>query len=453
MTTPKKKPGRKRKHFPGPDGNPVFGLSRRPSDGRWRVIGTNTTFTEPNEYRAIARFLSMQRGDEPEHWLQFAAQPRSADPLADFNAPLTRIEGQVKEFSTAELWSWFAEQIRESPKQVAAMTGIEEIGYLDNLKPPAPLPSFEELEQVWMKHARCSVLQRKKVLRAWRDFVETSEVGGLGDISKKAVLEYQDEVHARIIARKDGTEGPLSGKQQAHLFTGIRRLLKFNEERAVEDNVTDTLKKSLAYMYALKPSEKQNNPDPKPIEIEDWKKLLAAAQGQDRAMVLLMLNGAFYIQEAIRLQWDDIKNGCIVTHRQKRGECVRVCVLWQETIDALAEVEQKCPSIFTTYLGLPIKACGAQRRFKNLAIKAGLAVADDSGELKPTVTGSQPRDGAATAAAEANVNSDLCKILRGHACGIDDHYVKRNPKMVAPACGAVQTKYMSDTVALCIKAA
>jgi integrase len=170
-------------------------------------------------------------------------------------------------------------------------------------------------------------------------------------------------------------------------------------------------------------------------------------------MILLMLNGAFYIQEVIRLKWDDINNGCIVTHRQKRGERVRVCVLWQETIDALAEVERKCPGIFTTYLGVAIKACGAQRRFTNLAIKAGLAVADKSGELKPTVTGSQLRDGAATAAAEANVNSDLCKILRGHACGIDDHYVKRNPKMVAPACAAVRAKYMSDIEAMSIEAA
>ncbi len=59
--------------MPGPDGNPVFGLSRRASDGRWRVIGTDITFTEPNKYRAIARFLSMQRGEEPAHWLRFGA--------------------------------------------------------------------------------------------------------------------------------------------------------------------------------------------------------------------------------------------------------------------------------------------------------------------------------------------------------------------------------------------
>jgi integrase len=349
----------------------------------------------------------------------------------------------VAELSEAELFTWFADQIRERPKYVAAQTGIEEIGYLDNLKPPAPLPSFEELENIWMKHARCSGLQRKKVRRAWCDFVETAEVWELRDITKKTILEFQDEIHTRIITRKDGTEGPMSGSQQAHIFSGIRRLMKFNAERAVEDSVIDVVKKAHGYMEAWKPSESKRNLNPNPIEVGDWRRLLAAAEGQDKAMLLLMLNGAFYIQDVIRLRWDAIKDGCIVTHRKKKGECVRVCVLWQETVAALKEIEQIGDFIFTTYMRLPIKVCGAQRRFRKLAIKAGLAIADESGELKPTVTGSQLRDGAATAAASANVNSDLCRILRGHACGIDDHYVKRNPQMVGPACEAISRAYMT----------
>jgi integrase len=445
MTTAKKKPGRRANHHEF-NGKRIEGLARRPSDGRWRVIGTNITFTEPSEVRAIAKYYALKSGKQPEQWLRIVpGQPNHPDPLENFSSPLSVDEAKVQEFTETELWVWVAEQIRERPKYVAACTGIEEIGYLDNLKPPAPLPSFEELENVWMKHARCSELQRKKVRRAWEDFVETAEIRGLPDINKKTIVEYQDEVHSRIIARKDGTEGPMSGSQQMHLFTGVRRLIKFNAERAVEDNVTDTLNKTLGYMQAWKPSESKKNLNPNPIEQADWKKLLAAAEGQDKAMVLLMLNGAFYIQEVIRLEWDDIKDGCIVTHRKKRGECVRVCVLWPETIEALKSLERIHDRIFTTYLRLPIKACGAQRRFRNLAIKAGLCVAGDDGELKPTVTGSQLRDGAATAAASANVNSDLCKILRGHGCGIDDHYVKRNPKMVAPACGAIYDAYVRDS--------
>ncbi len=52
-------------------------------------------------------------------------------------------------------------------------------------------------------------------------------------------------------------------------------------------------------------------------------------------MNLFMLNGAFYIQEVIRLEWADINNGCIVTNRAKTGDCVRICVLRRETTEAL----------------------------------------------------------------------------------------------------------------------
>ncbi len=89
-------------------------------------------------------------------------------------------------------------------------------------------------------------------------------------------------------------------------------------------------------------------------------------------------------------------------------------------------------TIFTNYT-LLLQASSAQLRFSQLAIKAGLSVVDADNELKPTVTASQLRDGAATAMASGNVNSDLCKIFRRHACGIEDHYVKRNP-MSATKC-------------------
>jgi len=39
------------------------------------------------------------------------------------------------------------------------------------------------------------------------------------------------------------------------------------------------------------------------------------------------------------------------------------------------------------------------------------------------------------------VNSEICRLLGGHRSGIQDHYVQRNPKMVAPACDAVYAHY------------
>src|SRR3954463_8495189 len=52
----KSKRGRKPEHHRRPDGSYVQGLARRPSDGRWRIIGTDITFTEPDESLAVHRF-------------------------------------------------------------------------------------------------------------------------------------------------------------------------------------------------------------------------------------------------------------------------------------------------------------------------------------------------------------------------------------------------------------
>jgi hypothetical protein len=77
-------------------------------------------------------------------------------------------------------------------------------------------------------------------------------------------------------------------------------------------------------------------------------------------------------------------------------------------------------------------------RFNELAELAGV----------PHVTGSQLRDGAFSAAVEANVSEVLCNILVGHSNGMADHYVRANPRMVAPACAAVAAHYMAPAVEL-----
>jgi integrase len=186
----------------------------------------------------------------------------------------------------------------------------------------------------------------------------------------------------------------------------------------------------LGYLALLSPSETTVSIDPRPIEVADWKKLLAKAQGDDRAMVLLMLNCAMYLQEVIKLQWSDVREGCLVTHRAKTGKCVRVAVLWKETLDALVEVARRGPFIFYNYAGVPLGIKGAEKRFRDLRNAAGVGV-----------TSSQLRDGAYTAAVEANVTSNLCQLLVGHRSGIADHYVKRKPTMVAPACTAIYIAY------------
>ncbi len=57
----RKKAGRKRKPYVAANGDTINGLSRV-KDGRWRVIGTQIRFTEPDAQRAIDRFRELSDG-------------------------------------------------------------------------------------------------------------------------------------------------------------------------------------------------------------------------------------------------------------------------------------------------------------------------------------------------------------------------------------------------------
>jgi integrase len=400
------KTGRKQKHFIDPaTGKPVVGLSQRPSDGRWRIIGSQTTFSEPDVAKAIAKFKQLTSSHDPDK-LALESIDRQMHPYADKLHPI---------------WRYFAQQIADKPQWVAEATGLEWIAYGPTLKEPAKQPTFQELRKLWEDHATCSVEQMKKVRTAWDHFAEATDANNLRDITSKLAVEYRDVLHA----------SGYGGKTQSHIIAGIRRVLTNAKSRAIAMKEVST---ALTYLELLEPSEEAESADPKPIEVADWQKLYPAAEtAQDRALLLLCLNGAFYIKEAIDLEWSDVQNGCIITNRQKTGRCIRVCTLWKETQDALAAIERKGEKVFYTYQGLPIKACGAHRRFADIRDKAKL----------PHVTGSMLRDGAYTAAVESGASFQFCQLLAGHKCGMADKYVKRNPKMVAPACQAIYAKYIA----------
>jgi integrase len=426
MKSPQSKTGRKRRHHDASWGETIVGLSHQP-DGRWRVIGTPIRFTEPDERKAVARFRALERGDdEPTVHLELeaanVAPVLSLKPTTGTDGKPTHRTGKVIAAATEqELFAWFAEQIRIRPKQVAAMTGIEEIGYLSRLVKPEPLPTFAYLETLWSEKFSKSAEQRRKVLACWREFVKTTGIKGLEEITAPVVVAYRDAEYAK------GT----SGKSQQNTFTRIRRFLSFAMSRAV---AVEELSRCLAVLALLTPNKTTRSLNPKPIALAAFQALLAKADDEDRAMLLLMLNCAMYCAEVVRLKWEDFEGDTLVSHRQKSGECVRVAVLWKETLDALAKLPRKRDWLFLSYAGSPLGTKGAEKRFRKLRRAADLK----------GVTSSQLRDGALTAAAKAKVDERTCKLLAGHSSGISDHYVKRDPSMVAPACDAVRAAYFAN---------
>jgi integrase len=426
MNTIKRKVGRKPQNYVTSSNETINGLMRQP-DGRWKIIATGQRFTEPDENLAIAHFyrltgqglarlngyVVMHAGDE--NWPEFDSA--TSVRITCYNEDQQWAEVNVPE---AFIWAHVRKELLRNPIYVAERVGIEQLGYLSKLDVPEKVPSLDDIEAAWKDHAKCAVEQVRKVLRGWQDFRKTTKITKIEDVTPSVVVAYQDDVHGRN----------LSGKQQQHIFNSIRRIISFAKGRAMAITV---MAKVHSFLSILKPSESATTLDPKPIEIAEFNAILAKATGEDRAMILLMLNAALYIKEAIRLEWIDIKDGCLVTRRMKTGECIRVAVLWPETLEALAQVQRVGPHIFRNYTGKRLGISGAQMRFNNLTDLACV----------PHVTASQLRDGSYTACVQANVTSDLCKLLVGHRSGMADHYVQRNPKMVAPACEAIYQHYFA----------
>jgi len=300
-------------------------------------------------------------------------------------------------------------------------TKIEELAYLSNLKPSTQLPNLDVIAETFRRHNLSVAVEKRLVLAAWTKFIKLTGIKGIDDITAEVAIGYQDKIHKLGYA----------GKSQSHLFNRVRTILRFVQRRAV---AVDAIAKALTSLSLIRASETTTSRNPEPITVPAFSALLAAADAEDKAMILLMLNAALYLQEVVALRKPDIKDDRhLISHRKKKGKIVRIAVLWPETIKALEALPNNGDAYFYSETGLPLTISGAEKRFAKLRLKAGAVAA--------STTASHLRDGAATAAAEAGVSEEICKMLEGHSTGIRDAYVKRNPMMVKPATDAVYKHY------------
>ena len=404
MTNPISSPrvGRPKAAYKSSDGKYYPGLRHR-SDGRWdaKVNGKTVTFTQPDERRAISHFIEM------------------TDRLAAAGQRLEENNWtEQKHISLEQLWRYVTEQIRTRPIWVAKQTGIEQIGYLDSISPPEPIPTPMELGELFVQFGKCKIEQRRKVQKYWLNFVDETGISSAREITDKLAVKYMDAVHER----------GLGAKEQQHIFGGVRRIISFAISRAIAVKDLSAIQMYLRLMKADGVSKKSN---PDPISVTDFRAMLAVSDGQNKAMLLLMLNCCLYAGEVYRVKWDELKNGVFVSRREKEGKNVRCAKLWKETVAALDNVPIKCEYVFSTFLGKPLQHFGVFDRFEAMREKANCL------HVKP----SHLRDGAYSASVAANVSFPLCQLLAGHSCGMADAYVLADPAMVAPASEAVYRKY------------
>jgi len=322
-----------------------------------------------------------------------------------------------------EVWPWLRKMILERPQHVAERTGIVEIGYLADLPRPKPSPTLQEIGRLYFDRASITQHERQKSRKFWNEFSDVVGIQTVKELTAERASAYSDYIF--------GAEQ--SATYVKHRFGKIKTILHFALRRGVASQEIRNALDACAVLVAPKATVL----DPHPISRDHYHKLLNAADPQMKAMLLLALNACLYAKEVCDLRWTDLdlKNGVLLADRGKTGVC-RVAVLWGRTIKALQALPTRLESPFVSIQGSPQNANILTKAFRRLRAQA---------EVPQDVTFGNIRDGAYTNAVQgAGVQFQTVQVLAGHRVGMSDHYVKRNPSLVADACKAIEKSYFGD---------
>jgi integrase len=335
--------------------------------------------------------------------------------------------GQVPEDA---FYSTVRKLIFQDPTRFAERVGIPEIGYLQDISPPAASATLAKcLEHYESKRKKPSDDEMRKMRQHWEFFVKhVKPAKKLRDVSEENLNQWVD----RAFLEYDDGEG--SPKTVHHRLKRVFTVLNYCKTKNIDSVNCERL------LEAIRAVELPdlNHENPNPISIDEFHKLLKAANGTIwESMLLTMLNLCYYPVDIRTLTTKaiDLEKGVVIFRRAKKNT-TRVGVLWDRTRSALSDWMKKSNAtdyVYLSNLGTPFTAQGLRNSFRRLRKGAGLGT---------NVTMDQIRDGAYTAAIQGTESEKQAKIIAGHKfAGETDAYVKRQPQMVADACRAIEKFY------------
>ena len=452
MTTPHKKAGRKGKPFlcHWDNDRPVHGLYHLP-DGRWRVTATGARFTEPDHRLAVEHFYRLTGGSAieqligqpgPTFTMGAAEQPGKGMVLSRMGVglgsaalvktatgfeptgPKSGVESLHFDLDCPEVWHWVRLQVLDRPLYAASQTGIEQLGWLSDVKRPVPAASLVSLGLTYFTHSAVSRDELAHSKAQWGEFVKVAKALGVVTVDGiDHALAHKYEAYV------DGKG--LAPKSRLHRYRKVRSILHFNIKRG---NSIEQCRKALDVLAMLE--VKDAHPlDPTPISPADFQAILGeavkAGDATFAALLLLSLNGALYGGEAAAVRWDEIDfaTGGFVSRRSKTGVS-RIAVLWPSTLAAIQPLARDRDEIF----------CTGVRSYVSHSVGVRFNKYRDAAGVKD-VTFSWIRDASYSTAMQA---TDFAKaeLLAGHRLpGTADAYLRRNPQLVAAACAAIARAY------------
>lgn len=407
---------------------PVVGLILR-ADGRYAAHeNRNKTFGRDRD-SAIRKFRAWQARELKESVI---LECDGGDLIPELVEPVAvRDIIEDRQFIRYDLpsnafWDKMRQVLHENPKLAAEKTGIEELAYLHDLKPPAPSIPLDDLLDLYLTKQLSADWKRQARL-FWKELKTIAKVKTAREITAEHIEAYHDKMFDKM---ERGKHSPTYVK---HRFGMIKSIFSFGLKRGRDQA---EMRRVLDLCKMLVPP-RANGKNPQPISRDHFHKLLAVSDVKWTAVYLLSLNAALYPSEVAAVRKDEIDLDA-KTLRMDRGKTGihRIAVLWDRTIDAIRKYQQEQPhdheNLFVSELGQCYNANHMGRNFRRRRAEAG---------MPETIQFAHIRDGAETAAIEGGADLTQAKLLAGHRVGISDHYVRRNPKMVADACEAIERHY------------
>ena len=437
----------------------IHGLKRRP-DGRFyaAVHPTKTFGKDPR--KAIKRFRAWEASRTKATIPVLARlQPildhaktrtdRGKVLLAVGGWPLDHVFVGADE---AAFWHTVARLIRQSPKLVAEKTGIEEIGYLTELKPPRPAMRLKDVVRYYESKNQTSQKERQTGSKAWADFLkiirQVNEAETVRDVKQAHINHFNGHIHTLL------AKGKLEPVTAKHKMNMIKTILNFAIKKSDESDKPD-LRRIRDLCGSFDPPTTNGNGTSKGngkiITPADYHKLLKAAHNASlyvdkidpelwEPLLLISLNCCFtgVSLRELKPEHVDLRKKTLVFPRPKNA-IVRVGVLWDRTVKAIRRYQEKRPhglEYLFANAGSKLNETTLCRQFQKIASKA-----------KVKATHKMLRSSGFTAAVDGGCDPLHAEILMGHRSklsNVTDAYLERNPQHVADATAAIEKVYFSQ---------
>jgi len=439
---------------------------------QWRIIATGERYTEHDEKRAVYLFREKVRNQQatvaiplatinpdamplppvipytPTQWdSQHSESVKKAGEEFDRMQKIPGLEARAQAFmdhvnsfrvttgpnnettyvlniSEAQFFAIGRDHLINKLAYTAKMTGVPELAGLRYLSLPKTPLTLAELFTAYEQRNGSKRATKEYTRHVWERFIKFTEANTIDDLTTEKLQVFTNHIEATIAA--PATRKLYYSKIKTIIAFGLKCGLDAEQIRAALDRA------KVLWTAARIPA-----PKPTPISKKDFHTLLKSdtpAVGM-RSWLLVGLNLCLHIGEVRDLKWEefDLDGGTYVSIRGKTEEhrIPRAATLWPETIKALRELKahaKQSPYVFVSRYGTRFGRTACMDRFQKFR---------DDAEL-PHITFDSIRDGAYTAACQLCPDERWARLLAGHRSpGLQDSYVLRNPKIVAPACDAV----------------